>query len=211
MRAVLTHLQQIQQGQAHAFQTIRQIAGAQNIPVDVPCVADPLVIGDLTTDGGTAVLATVLTPDLLRLVHRLVCFDLPSRMVGHFRTQQIVLRRASNAPGDPAVTPPSALEIPNLIATLCADWRTSIAAAGSRDAQLHAIASFFHGLLVVHPFLDGNGRVARSVLMQQCIESFGHVDMSRLDRGVQYYSALQAADGRDLEPLKALIESAIAE
>lgn len=37
------------------------------------------------------------------------------------------------------------------------------------------------------------------------------VDMSRLDRGVEYYAALQAADCKDFEPLKALIERTIAE
>jgi transposase InsO family protein len=60
------------------------------------------------------------------------------------------------------------------------------------------------------PFLDGNGRVARSTLMEQCIGSFGQVDMSRCDRGVDYYAALRAADRQDPEPLKALIERTVA-
>jgi fido (protein-threonine AMPylation protein) len=211
MRAVLQHLQQIRAGQAYAVETMRLVAGAHNLPAELPRISDPLAVGEVTTDGGSAILTGALTPDLLRLVHRLVCFDLPARMVGHFRTEQVVIRKASDAPESPSITPPAPADIPNLIERLRSAWRTEIAAATSRDAQLTAISRFFHGLTSVHPFLDGNGRVARSILMQQCIESFGHVDMSRLDRGVDYYSALQAADRQDLEPLKLLIERAVAD
>jgi Fic family protein len=109
------------------------------------------------------------------------------------------------------VKPPAPGDIPNLIERLCTAWRAEIAGATSRDAQLGAIAKFFHGLTFIHPFLDGNGWVARSTLMQQCIGSFGHVDMSRFDRGVDYYAALRAADRQDPEPLKALIERAVAD
>jgi hypothetical protein len=41
--------------------------------------------------------------------------------------------------------------------------------------------------------------------MQQCVEFFGHVDMSLFNRGVEYYAALQAADENNLEPLKKLV------
>ena len=41
--------------------------------------------------------------------------------------------------------------------------------------------------------------------MQQCIELFGRVDMSRFNRGVEYYAALQAADENNIEPLKEIV------
>jgi hypothetical protein len=45
--------------------------------------------------------------------------------------------------------------------------------------------------------------------MQQCVEFFAHVDMSLFNRGVEYYAALQAADGNNFEPLKKLIHRAV--
>jgi hypothetical protein len=47
--------------------------------------------------------------------------------------------------------------------------------------------------------------------MQQCLDLFGHADMSRMDRGISYHEALLAADGGDLAPLCKIIAAIAAE
>ena len=64
-------------------------------------------------------------------------------------------------------------------------------------------------LLVIHPFFDGNGRTARAILMQQCLDLFGRADMSVMEKGARYYAALARADGGDLRDLAAIIRPII--
>lgn len=211
MHMVLRHLEHIRAGQDFVAHTMDVIAKVNNLTVEPPRLTDPLAIGEITSDGEKPVIGPLLGPDLVRVIHRLVCFDLPSRMVGHFRTEKVMIARGASAPEEPTIAPPAPADIPKLIEELCARWRDAIAKAPVGDAAIDAIARFFHGLTAIHPFLDGNGRVARSILMQQCVECFGRVDMSRFDRGVNYFAALQAADQGDFEPLKARIENVISE
>ncbi|MCZ4288596.1 Fic family protein [Hoeflea alexandrii] len=209
LKVVLSHIDQIRQGQADAAQTMRVMAGAQDLSIDPVRSMDPLAVGEILSEPGVVKISLQLDPAMVLLFHRLVCFDLPSRIVGHLRTEEVVIRKASAAPADPTISPPKPADIRRLLTEVCTEWRTGIAAAKNPIEQMDAIVRLFHGILSVHPFLDGNGRVARSILMQQCLDTFGHVDMSRLDRGVPYYTSLQAADGGEFAPLKALILKAV--
>ena len=205
LRAVLSHIDQIRQGQANAAQTMRIMAEAQNLFIDPIRSMDPLAVGEISSEQGVGRISSQLDPAMVLLVHRSVCFDLPPRIVGQWRTEDVVIKKASAAPADPIISPPAPADIPRLLDQVCRTWRADIAVAGTPDEQTDTIARLFYGILSVHPFLDGNGRVARSILMQQCLDTFGHVDMSRLDRGVPYYASLQAADRGNFEPLKELI------
>jgi hypothetical protein len=49
--------------------------------------------------------------------------------------------------------------------------------------------------------MDGNGRVSRAIMMQQCLDLFGKADMTLMNKGAEYYAALEAADGGDFAPL----------
>ena len=72
-----------------------------------------------------------------------------------------------------------------------------------------AIARFFRGFLSIHPFVDGNGRVAREIAAQQIRDLIGVGGGLLLDRGPRYYAALSKADSGDFNDLEALIKSAI--
>jgi fido (protein-threonine AMPylation protein) len=171
------------------------IAKAHDITVEPLRAFDPLATGEIIDDSIDASILANITPAIILFTHRLVCFELPPRLIGRLRRDQIYIQKAAAAPGEPTLAPPPPAEVSDLLDKLCARWRAGYGGLVTTDNKLDAIAGFFHGLIFIHPFIDGNGRVARSLLMQQCIELFGHVDMSRFNRGVEYYAALQAADG----------------
>ncbi len=211
MATILKHLNNLRSAQEFAARTMAVVAKVHNINIEPPRSLDPLAVGEINSDESEKLFIRSLAPDTIRLVHRLVCFDLPTRMLGRLRTQDVFITKASVASSDPTVSPPSPADLPRLMDELCKKWRAGIATAATRELKIASIAEFFHGLLFVHPFLDGNGRVARSILMQQCVECFGHADMSRLARGAEYYTALQQADQKEFGPLNTLIESVVAD
>jgi len=134
-----------------------------------------------------------LSPALVLLFHRLTCFDLPTRAVGKLRTGQAALmdtegRRATH------LQPPPAGKVSSRLTLLCDDWCVKYSQLSDSPAKLDAIAKFHADFLFIHPFLDGNGRVARALLMQQCLDLFGRADMTLMNKGGDYYAALRDAD-----------------
>jgi fido (protein-threonine AMPylation protein) len=209
MQSLASQLANLNEGQRHVAHSMDLIAKAHNITVEPIRVFDPLAMGEVVSDSNYAPVLADLTPAMILFTHRLVCFELPPRMIGRFRQEQIYIQKAVAAPGAPTFSPPGPAEVPALVEDLCERWRKCHGSPQTADTKLEAIAEFFHRFIVIHPFSDGNGRVARSLLMQQCVEFFAHVDMSLFNRGVEYYAALQAADGNNFEPLKKLIHRAV--
>lgn len=78
------------------------------------------------------------------------------------------------------------------------------------EHKLLAIAQFHARLLAIHPFADGNGRLARQLLVQQSLDLLGAIDPSLLDRGAAYREALRGAiDDDDTDALADLIRRAV--
>ena len=205
-------MERLQQGQRAVAHTMALVAKAHDVTDEPLRAFDPLAMGEIVADNAPAnSVAANVTPQVVLFTHRLVCFELPSRLIGRFRREQVYLQKATSTLSDPTVTPPAPAEVPVLIEKLCREFRDEAKSLVTRDEKLQAMAKFFHGFLYVHPFTDGNGRVARSLLMQQCVEFFGRADMSLLDRGVAYYEALQASDAGNFEPLKDLISRVVGE
>jgi Fic family protein len=153
-------------------------------------------------------ISTQLSPALILLFHRLICFDLPTRAVGQLRTGQAALmdiegRRTRH------LQPPLAEQVAPLLTSLCSDWNAHYLQLSDPSMKLDAIAKFHADFLFLHPFLDGNGRVACAVLMQQCLDFFGRADMALMNKGGDYYAALRDADQGDRTALIALIRPVI--
>ena len=150
--------------------------------------------------------ATLDIPMVL-LTHRLACFDMPTRTVGILRSVEVWL---ANQQGQRAehLEPPRAAAVFGQLDQLCSTWRDQfpVLSSGRPIEKLEAIARFHAKLLVIHPFLDGNGRLARALMMQQCLDWFGVANMSLLDQGTGYYRALASADKDDLGPLVMLLK-----
>ena len=134
---------------------------------------------------------------------------LPSQSVGQFRTRQVVIRNTKT--NQISYTPPPAVEVPYLVEDLVS-WINSDFAK-----EIHPIikAGIIHYELArIHPFVDGNGRVSRSVATQILfldgydIRKFFSFEEYFDENPMQYYLTLQAVSNqlvldtheRDLTP-----------
>lgn len=187
-------IERLNVGQAHLIKTFNA-SGLGSAPTP-----DLISTSSFAKADGFLALSASLTPSLILLIHRLTCFDLPSRAVGAFRTDDVWL---ANLDGQPIqhLRPPAAREIAVTIEKLCDQWRLEFPKLRTAERKLLAIAEFHQRFLALHPFWDGNGRVARTITMQQCLDLFGAANMTLMNKGAAYYEALKAADAGDFQKL----------
>jgi len=136
-----------------------------------------------------------VTPLLLRQLQGLLLQDIERVGVGIFRTENVAISGATHQP-------PDFNDVPELVEAVCAHL------AASYD-HLHAIqlATWAHWATArIHPFRDGNGRLAR--LMQDYVLLRKHYVPAPLrseDREGLYYDALDRADSGDGQPLLEIV------
>ncbi|RBW57519.1 hypothetical protein DS906_11610 [Ruegeria sp. A3M17] len=169
---------------------------------------DPLSVGELTAEPTAGLISNSISPEIILLIHRMVGFELPSRTIGRFRDATVEIRKLGDE--TPYVKPPDHTLVPTLLIKLCKNWLEEITSAQSEKEKLKAIAKFHADFLRIHPFSDGNGRVARAIMLQQCVDVFQVVDMSKLDRGAEYARALSAADVGNIEALSEIVRRVVA-
>lgn len=148
----------------------------------------------------------------LCLLHTALLFESPlGTQIGNLRTTQIWIAGSSARIEDAAFVPPKSEEVPRLLDALLDDWRKnySVIQAAATQAKVASIARFHHEFLRIHPFVDGNGRLARLLLSQQATELLGIKRRISIDDRRPYFDAIQAANSGDLEPLVAVITQAI--
>ncbi|OGE42345.1 hypothetical protein A3B45_02225 [Candidatus Daviesbacteria bacterium RIFCSPLOWO2_01_FULL_39_12] len=143
-------------------------------------------------------------------MHRLTTEKiLPAQSGGQFRTRQVVVKNTKT--GQISYSPPPAVEVPYLVEDLVS-WINS-----DEAKQTHPVikAGIIHYELArIHPFTDGNGRVARAVatlvmfLDNYDIRKFFSFEEYFDENPMQYYLTLQAVSNqlvldtheRDLTP-----------
>lgn len=121
---------------------------------------------------------------------------LPPEHCGVYRTTQVVVRNSQT--GNVSFRPPPAIEVPYQIKDFL-QWLNVL----EKDA-IHPVlkAGIVHYEIVrIHPFVDGNGRVARSlstlVLFQEGydIRRFFSIEEYFDTNAIDYYKALQSVEG----------------
>lgn len=151
-----------------------------------------------------------LTMETILEMHRLtVEHTVQPEYQGAFRSRQVVIKNSLT--GQVSYTPPPAVEVPFLIEDLI-DWINS---QEGRDVHPVIKAGIIHYELArIHPFVDGNGRVARAVatlilfLEGYDIKKFFSLEEYFDSDPMNYYLTLQAVSNqlvidtheRDLTP-----------
>ena len=206
LRHISRRLELLVAGQDVVGQTMAILADRLGDPLDLPAASREILSGPVVYDPASGRVTDQLHSGLLLAIHRFACPDLSPDVLGRLRTIETVIAMPEVAAGAELETPRPD-EVPGLVDELLERWRSRYSEVISRDrrGKLLALAEFHSTLLSIHPFVDGNGRAARALLIQQVLEFFGSADPSRLDRGVQYYRALRQADQGDAEPLAQVI------
>lgn len=141
-----------------------------------------------------------ITDLLIKKLHRTIVDKiLPLDQTGEYRVKQVVVRNSET--GEVTLRPPSALEVPFLM-------REFLYWLNREDKdRMHPVLKAgiaHHQLVRIHPFIDGNGRVAR--VLATLILFLGGYDIRRFfsleeyyDKdAVIYYENLQKASSGDL-------------
>jgi len=140
-----------------------------------------------------------ITETIIKKMHKIITEKiLVNDTAGEYRVKQVIIRNSSN--GEVTFRPPPPLEVPFLM-------REFIYWINRDDPNLHPILKAgiaHHELVRIHPFIDGNGRVARS--LATLILFLGGYDIRRFfsleefyDKdAISYYQNLQKASNGDL-------------
>ncbi|WP_196804806.1 Fic family protein [Methylopila sp. M107] len=200
--ALRAAIDQISVGQQHIARTMSAVGLS---PAATP---DLISTSSFIKNDVLPAITAKLDAGIILLFHRLTCFDLPSRLIGTLRAGDVWLGNADGRRAD-HIQPPPATDVKRLLDALCMEWRQKYPFQRSIDGKLGLIAGFHARLLSIHPFLDGNGRVSRAILMQQCLDLFGKADMTLMNRGAAYYESLKKADMGDLQDLKNIISPVV--
>lgn len=190
----------------HVAAATRSIMGALGAVVDGNVDLGPSVLPPVTQTGESS-LSSAMTLPLVLAFHRLANQGFPARFLGRLRTVQVWIGVAGASPEEAFLVPPPWDQVQDLLTSLISSWNDeypSLGAASDRDKH-EALAEFHQTFLSIHPFVDGNGRAARALLEQQCIDLFGAADMSLFEQGGSYIEALQEADHGDYSKLATLI------
>lgn len=164
---------------------------------------------DLATADPATHISAGLSADLVRYVHRLLLRPVSPLIAGRYRQTQVFLADPTGSTAGSIECPPWD-RVPELVEALAGDWRSGHAArVVDPEAAIADMASFFHRLLQIHPFTDGNGRLAMELISLQARELLGHEGEVFLARSPDYYAALRMADADDLEPLRDLVSQAV--
>jgi Fic family protein len=141
-----------------------------------------------------------LTEPLVKKLHKLVTDKiLPPDQVGEYRLKQVIIRNSQT--GEVTFRPPPPIEVPFLMREFLY-WVNKV----DKD-EIHPVLKagiVHHEMVRIHPFIDGNGRVARSIAT--LVLFLGGYDIRRFfsleeyyDRdAVSYYENLQKASAGDL-------------
>lgn len=139
-----------------------------------------------------------ITEPLVKKLHRIIVNKiLPEEQSGEYRSKQVVIKNSQT--GEVTFTPPTALEVPFLMREFLF-WI-------NKETDIHPIIKagvVHHELVRIHPFIDGNGRVGRS--LATLILLLGGYDIRRFfsleeyyDKdSISYYESLQKASAGDL-------------
>ena len=133
---------------------------------------------------------------------------------GKIRTHDVVISGSfgtmmpSTSQGtiDYSVKPINHGDVFEKIERYCTKWNTNVERLLNENPQvkIETISTFHHEFQIIHPFVDGNGRVGRVILEDMTEYLLNKKLRVEYDRE-EYYSALRFADMGDIIPLRDFI------
>lgn len=166
----------IEEGITIGKQPISEIQGAKNHPETIQ------FIEKLVYD------SEAITEEKILHLHELILKEIGPD-AGNYRTSGVVISGAT-------FTPPRSSEVPKLVRDLLEWLNKNI----EEYSPIELAARFHHRFVCIHPFTEGNGRVAR-LLLNAILLKEGYpfiINIKNRDRG-KYLEALQEADLGNLE------------
>ncbi|MFH2085424.1 MAG: Fic family protein [bacterium] len=151
-----------------------------------------------------------ITPDLILSIHHIAFGWIFLEWAGKFRTIRVEFS------GKEAVQPN---QVPLLITNLCADLEERIKHLESNsDEYIHKVVELLawvqHGFVLIHPFQDYNGRLARMlticILLKLNLPPI-EIKVDNDEDRQRYLNAMYAADAGNYSKLEKLIEAALNE
>src|SRR5687767_7154274 len=98
-----------------------------------------------------------ITEPVIKKIHKMVVDKiLPPDQSGEYRLKQVIIRNSQT--GEVTFKPPSSVEVPFLMREFIY-WL-------NKDEEMHPVLKAgiaHHEIARIHPFIDGNGRVARAI------------------------------------------------
>jgi Fic family protein len=141
-----------------------------------------------------------ITEELVKKIHRVVVDKiLLQEQIGQYRAKEVVIRNSET--GEITFRPPAAIEIPFLMREFIY-WLNRISNDDTHPVLKAGIAH--HELVRIHPFIDGNGRVARVMatlimfLDKYDIRQFFSLEEYYDKDAVSYYENLKKASEGNL-------------
>lgn len=196
-----THLE----GNQLDFEEAREVVLSQNLHSirtrDVQEVINYREVMDYIGQIGQPSKPTI-TENTLKKIHQLVVAKImPENLAGQYRLKRVVIKDSSS--GEVTFRPPEPEQIPYLL-TQFLGWLNE---SGKQEIHPALRAGVSHYELVrIHPFLDGNGRVARAIATlllyreDYDIRRFFSLEEYYDKDPLTYYQHLQQAGGGDLTP-----------
>ena len=135
---------------------------------------------------------------LIRTFHQIVTEDIDKEWAGKYRNSLAMI-------GGTNYKPPEAVDVPEMMRDLI-DW------ARSNKNKLHPIelaAIFHYKLVAIHPFFDGNGRIARLIMNVILMQPGYPLAIILKNDRKRYYNVLSKADRGDLIPFIRFIAQAV--
>lgn len=153
-----------------------------------------------------------LDSDILKFIHKVMLYETGSPELGEYRTHQVWIGSPKSSPEKAAYIPPKPDQVFELTNKLLSKWREEYdktLALKSKKQKIEKIALFHSEFLRIHPFLDGNGRVARFILNQQISEILNENRHVIIEDKPSYFYALNESQKQNYEPLIKIITQAV--
>lgn len=158
-----------------------------------------------------SILTEELSIENLCNIQKLLLYEFNIPELGRLRSHQVWIGSVSGDIEKASYVPPIPSKVSDLTKKLLSDWQLNYKKLkkSSKDDIVKAIAKFHGNLLSIHPFMDGNGRVARFLLNQQASELLNVERKIVIEDKHSYFTALTEAQNENYKKLELIIKQAI--